>query len=221
MSASDLSGLFPPLPLRIRVMDFNSRCESIHTQLTWNDQRALLGRSDIAFVINAPLQYRADDDGADSVFFLDPAARSRDLGRCGYQIVAEPHTASTDFPRWSEQVVRYVRHAAFGCNWPGRDYTDFRQFLATSQGRQLRFSLIDFDYGSPLPLLGLPSYDYRTLYLLLIDNELPNLHVTCELAEAVQEMNPHLETMVFGTVILPDEPARVMLLGETKASLVG
>jgi hypothetical protein len=216
---ADLSNFIPPLPLRMRVMDFNSRCESIHTQLTWRNRRALLGLSDIAFAINAPLEYQADDDGADSVFFIDPTPRSRNLGRCGYLIVPEPHIASTDFQPWSKQVVRYVRHAAFGCDWPGRNYADFRQFLAISRGRQLRFTLLDFDYASPLPLLHLPNYDFRTLYLLFIDNELPDLHVICELAEAIEEMNPHLETMVFGTTILPDEPARVMLLGETIASL--
>jgi hypothetical protein len=218
---ADLSYLIPPLPLRMRVMDFNSRCESIHTQLNWEERRTLLGPSDIAFAINAPLHYLADDDGAYSVLFVDPAHHPRDLGRHGYQIVAEPHIASTGFRTWSEQVVRYVRHAAFGCDWPGRNHADFRQFLVSSRGRQLRFVLSDFDYASPMPLLNLPSHDFRTLYLLFIDNEMPDLHAITELAEAVDEMNPNLEAMVFGTAILPDEPARVMLLGETVASLMG
>lgn len=218
---ADLSNFIPPLPLRMRVMDFNSRCESIHTQLNWKDQRTLLGPSDIAFAINAPLQYSADDDGACSVFFIDPVHQPRDLGRRGYQIVAEHHIASTEFRAWSEQVIRYTRHAAFGCDWPGRNHADFRQFLACSKGRQLRFSLSELDYANPLPLLHLPSHDFRTLYLLFIDNEMPDLHATSELAETVEELNPNLEVMVFGTAILPDEPARVMFLGETVASLIG
>ncbi|HCF3807572.1 hypothetical protein ACIUZJ_03065 [Pseudomonas aeruginosa] len=218
---SDLSPFIAPLPLRLRVMDFNSRCESIHTQLNWENQRTLLGSSDVAFVINAPLHYLADDDGASSVFFIDPTPRARDLGRRGYQIVQEPNIASTEFPAWSERVVRYVRHAALGCDWPGRNYSDFCQFLSYSRGRQLRFALSDFDYASPLPLLHLPCHDFRMLYLLLIDNEMPDLHALSELAEVVEEMNPHLEAMVFGTAILPDEPAKVMLLGETTSSLLG
>ncbi|ENI8200877.1 TPA: hypothetical protein ACP31I_004008 [Pseudomonas aeruginosa] len=217
---ADLSKLIPPLPLRLRVMDFNARCESIHTQLNWEGQRTLLGSSDIAFAINAPLHYLADDDGADNVFFVDLSPRSRDLGRRGYQIVPGGHISSTEFPAWSEQVVRYVRHAALGCDWPGRNYTDFCQFLSYSQGRQLHFALADFDYASPLPLLHLPCHDFRTLYLLLIDNEMPDLHVLSELADVVEEMNPHLEAMVFGTAVLPDEPAKVMLLGETVTSLI-
>lgn len=218
---ADLSNLIPPLPLRLRVMDFNLRCESIHTQLNWEHQRTLLGFSDIAFVINAPLHYLADDDGASHVFFIEPAPRARALGRRGYQILPAPHIASTEFQAWSAKVVRYVRHAALGCDWPGRNYTDFCQFLSHSRGRQLHFSLSDFDYTSPLPLLHLPCHDFRTLYLLLIDNETPDLHALCELAEVVEEMNPNLEVMVFGTAILPDEPAKVMLLGETATSLIG
>lgn len=216
----DLSNFIPPLPVRMRVMDFNGHCESIHTQLTWKGQRTLLGRSDIAFVINAPEQYLADDDGADFVFFIDPTPRSRDLNRCGYQIVPEPHIATTDFQRWAEQVICYIRYAVIGCDWPGRNYRDFCQFITSSLGRQLRFVLMDFDHAAPLPLLQLPSQNFRTLYLLFIDNELPDLHAVNELAAAVEEINPHLETMVFGTKVLPDEPAKVMLLGETVTSLL-
>lgn len=218
---ADLSNFIPPLPLRLRVIDFNSRCESIHTQLNWESQRTLLGPSDIAFAINAPLHYLADDDGANSVFFVDPTPRPRDLGRHGFQIVPGRHITSTEFQVWSAQVVRHVRHAALGCEWPGRNYADFCQFLSYSRGRQLHFSLADFDYASPLPLLHLPCHDFRTLYLLLIDNEMPDLHVLSELAEVVEEMNPRLEAMVFGTAILPDEPAKIMLLGETVTSLIG
>ncbi len=216
---ADLSNLIPPLPLRMRIMDFNSGCESVHTQLNWKNQRTLLGASDIAFAINAPLDYLADDDGANNVFFVETTPRSRDLGRRGYQIVSGPHIAATECQAWSELVVRYVRIAALGCEWPGRNYTDFRQFLAYSRGRQLHFSLSDIDYACPLPLLHLPSNDFRTLYVLLIDSEIPDLYTVSELAEVVEEMNPSLETMVFGTAIQPNMPPRVMLLGETWASL--
>ncbi|MCQ2031205.1 hypothetical protein [Stutzerimonas zhaodongensis] len=120
---ADLSNLIPPLPLRMRIMDFNSGYESIHTQINWKNQRTLLGASDLAFAINAPLDYLADDDGANYVFFVETTPRSRDLGRGGYQIVAEPHIAATEFQAWSETVVRYVRIAALGCEWPGRNYT--------------------------------------------------------------------------------------------------
>lgn len=217
---ADLSNFIPPLPLRMRIMDFNSGYESIHTKIKWKNQRTLLGASDIAFAINAPLDYLADDDGASSVFFVEPTHRSRDLGRRGYQIVSEPHITGTDFQVWSETVVRYVRIAALGCEWPGRNYTDFRQFLTYSKGRQLHFSLSDIDYACSLPLLDLPSKDFRTLYLLLIDSEIPDVYALSELAEVVEEMNPSLETMVFGTAIQPNMPAKVMFLGETLASLM-
>jgi len=69
-------------------------------------------------------------------------------------------------------------------------------------------------------LLDLPSKDFRTLYLLLIDNEIPDLYTLSELAEAVEEMNPRLEAMVFSSAIQPNAPARVMFLGETSTSLV-
>jgi hypothetical protein len=82
---SDLGGFIPPLPLRIRVMDFHARCESMHTRLEWEERRTLLGASDISFVVNAPLEYLADEDGADSVIFIDQTLRSRDLGRRGYR----------------------------------------------------------------------------------------------------------------------------------------
>lgn len=217
---ADLSNFIPPLPLRMRIMDFTSGYESIHTQIEWKNQRTLLGASDIAFAINAPLDYLADDDGANYVFFVETTPRSRDLGRGGYQIVAEPHIAATEFQAWSERVVGYVRIAALGCEWPGRNYTDFRQFLTHNKGRQLHFSLSDIDYSCPLPLLDLPSKDFRTLYLLLIDNEIPDLYTLSELAEAVEEMNPRLEAMVFSSAIQPNAPARVMFLGETSTSLV-
>ncbi len=93
----DLSGFIPPLPLRIRVMDFHARCESMHTRLEWEERRTLLGASDISFAVNAPLKYLADEDGADSVLFIDQVLRSRDLGRRGYQIVPTQHIASTGF----------------------------------------------------------------------------------------------------------------------------
>ncbi|WP_235375747.1 hypothetical protein, partial [Pseudomonas aeruginosa] len=41
-----------------------------------------------------------------------------------------------------------------------------------------------------------------------------------ELAETVEETNPHLETLVLGTAVMPNEPARVMFLGETFSSLM-
>lgn len=213
----DLSGFIPPTPIRMRVMDFNKRCESVHTYLEWEERRAILGPSDISFAINAPLQYMADEDGADNVFFIDPFFRSRDLGRRGFQIVPTPHIASTGFSSWAEQVIRYVRYAASGADWPGRDYADFRKFLDFSITRYLRFELIDIDYSNPLPLQQLPCYEFRTLYLLLINNEWPELGEVSELTEAIEELSPNLKTLVVSTVVLPDEPARVMLLGEPNA----
>lgn len=180
--------------------------------------RTALGASDISFAVNAPLEYLADEDGADSVIFIDQVLRSRDLGRRGYQIVPTQHIASTGFNLWAEQVIRYMRHAAFGGDWPGRDYADFRRFLSCSTSRQLRCELIDIDYSNPLPLLQLPSQSFRTLYLLLINNEWPDLGETSEFTEAIEELSPNLEVLVLSTVILPDEPAKAMLFGETERS---
>lgn len=211
---SDLGVFIPPLPLRIRVMDFHARCESMHTRLEWEERRTLLGASDISFVVNAPLEYLADEDGADSVIFIDQTLRSRDLGRRGYQVAPTLHIASTGFTLWAEQIIRYIRHAAFGGDWPGRDYADFRSFLSCSTSRQLRCELVDIDYSNPLPLQQLPSQGFRTLYLLLINNEWPNLGETSELTEAIEELSPNLEAMVLSTVVLPDEPAKALLFGE-------
>lgn len=216
----DLSTLIPPSPIRMRVMDFNSGHESIHTQLNWEKQRPLLGPSDISFAINAPLNYLADEDGARYVFFVDPVPCARDLGQRGFQIVAQKRIAAIKFKTWAEQVIQYVRYAAVGCDWPGRNHSDFRQFLSYSQDRQLLFALSVFDYSNPMHQLQLPCQDFRTLYLLFIDNEQPDIQALSELAETVEETNPHLETLVLGTAVMPNEPARVMFLGETFASLM-
>lgn len=109
-----------------------------------------------------------------------------------------------------------MRYAAFGGDWPGRDYADFRSFLNCSTSRQLRCELIDIDYSNPLPLLKLPSQGFRTLFLLLINNEWPDLCETSELTEAIEELSPNLEVMVLSTLILPDEPAKAMLFGESE-----
>lgn len=215
----DLSTLVPPYPLRMRVMDFNSGHESIHTQLNWEKQRTLLGPSDISFVINAPLDYLAEEDGARYVFFVDPSPCARNLGQRGFQIVAQTRITAISFKTWAEQVIQYVRYAALGCDWPGRNYSDFRQFLSYSKGRQLLFAISEFDYSNPLHQFQLPCQDFRTLYLMFIDNEQPDIQALSEVAETVEETNPHLETLVLGTAVLPNQPARVMFLGETFSSL--
>lgn len=86
--------------------------------------------------------------------------------------------------------------------------------MSCSTSRQLRCELVDIDYSNPLPLQQLPSQGFRTLYLLLINNEWPNLGETSELTEAIEELSPNLEAMVLSTVVLPDEPAKALLFGE-------
>lgn len=210
----DLSAFIALAPARVRVMNFTSGNEAIHTRLQWPEQRSLFGNSDVALVIDAPQDYLKEKDGADCILFIDPKHRSRDLGPRGYQIVQALHSTTRTFSIWAEQRVGHLCAAILGNDWPGKNHAIFRHFLAGCSSHHLRVEVVDIDSGSPLPLWQLPTYGFKNLYVLYIKNQWPDLREVTEFTDAIEELSPHLNELVLSFALGVNPSARAILIGE-------
>lgn len=210
----DLSAFIAPAPARVRVMNFTSGNETIHTRLQWPEQRSLFGNSDVALVIDAPQDYLEEEDGADFILFIDPKHRSRDLGKRGYQIVPALHSTTSTFSTWAEQRVGYLCAAILGNDWPGKNHATFRHFLEGCTSHHLRVEVVGIDSRGPLPLWQLPTYGFKNLYVLYIKNQWPDLHEVSELMDAIEELSPRLDELALSLALGVTPSARAILIGE-------
>lgn len=159
----------------------------------------------ITFAIDAPENYRPEDKVAEFIFFIDPQPTARELGCSGYQIVAPALISATAFDEWARQVIDCV-HLTTGGDWPWRDLQDFCEFLQACQSRQLSFSIIDFDWAQPQQLLNQLLADFRTLYLIILGKEFPDLTSCDALINTIEVSNPNIVALHFGNEIRPKSP---------------
>ncbi len=214
----DLSEFMAPAPARVRVMNFTSGDEAIHTRLQWHERRSLMGHCDIALVIDAPQDYLSQENAAECVLFIDPKHRSRELGLRGYQLVPARHSTASTFSTWAEHVADYLREAILGSDWPGQNYATFRHFLACCTSRQLRVEVVGIDQGSPMPLSQLPTYGFKNLYVLYVKQQWPALHEASELTDAIEELSPGLDELVISLTVDTNKSAKAILIGEPDLS---
>ena len=204
-------------PIKTRVMDFHAQLESLQVRMHQHHSHSSFGESFIAFAIDAPKRYRADNSDAEYMFFIDPIPITRTLDTHGYQIVADPQLPSLMFHAWAKQVIDCIQLTICG-DWPARDLCVFRSFLQACTTRQLSFIAVDFNWAEPLHALKHSLADFNTLYVVIAGVAFPDLNSCATLENAIQAAYPNIKNLYFGNEIRPKTTCQALLLGEFQPS---
>ncbi|QEY64996.1 hypothetical protein FXN65_24125 [Metapseudomonas lalkuanensis] len=202
-----------PQPLKLRVLDFPSRHETLYSRHAANQSRSLES-GHLDFVVQAPLDHLSNGDSTAPVIFLDPYPVTRQLPRHGYQLVYTPTQGCADFHMWSGRVIDNLRHALLGDLLVSADYLNFLEMLRDNQSRQLRYELIDCETPTKVPYQQLLGLRFKTLFAMVLAPDNLSIRYWSLLANALSVMNPDLKSFALGMQPSPRMVPQLLLLGE-------
>lgn len=206
-----------PESLRMHVMDFSLRYETMHTGLQIDDYaQARLGHSDLCFAIDAPLDFKGGDTQAFILIYLDPEPYSRVLPEHGYQLVYAPSPWADNFFDWYQHSMQYLREAQFGTGFICTDLADFRQVLEASRSQRLHYELIGYDNFAEVPYSKLEKIKFKNLFAIIFGGADVSLTMYTDLMAALEIVNPNINILKLGMNFFSCEPPLLMLLGETE-----
>lgn len=198
-------------------MDFQAGLETLTSEFTPASSPAG-STSDVAFLLDAPVGYRAGRDGSLICFFLDREPVSRDLAPQCFQLVYAPTRFATDYRTWAQQVSWAVRECLFATGLVCVDFADFRTALGVTRGAQLTVDIIPFDAPSELPDKLSTSPQFRVLYANILGGIELSLPFYIEVEQALESRSPHLVLHKFGMKIASVPRPHLVLLGEPESA---
>lgn len=202
-----------PQPLKLRVMDFPSRHESLYSRRAANDTAAL-EPGHLGLLLEAPWDYQGDGDSTAPLIFLDPHPLQRRLPPNGYQLVYTPSRGCPDFQQWARQMIENLRRALLGDLKLRADYLNFLEMLKANQSRQLRYELIDCDALAKVPYQQLLGLRFKTLFAMLFSPAHLSVRYWSLLANSLAVMNPGLQDFSLGMQSSARMLPQLLLLGE-------
>lgn len=202
-----------PQPLKLRVVDFPSRHESLYSRRADNQDRCL-EPGHLEFMIQAPQEHRGTCDSTAPIVFLDPYPVERQLPRIGFQLIYTPTPGCADFQQWAGQVIGNLRQALLEDLRVKVDYLNFLEMLKHNQTRQLRYELIDCDTPAKVPYQKLLGLRFKTLFAMLFAPSDLSIRYWSLLANSLSVMNPNLKSFAFGMQSSQRMVPQLLLLGE-------
>ena len=204
--------------LAIRTIDFSESSESMHTHTRLVHElvpgRYGLGRSDLCFVIDAPLDSDFITRETGLLLYLDDCQKNRQLKGEGFQVVYQFLSSEVPSKVRFHEVVPYLRGALLEDGFIGSGLDDFLAVLGESSSRQLQFALITCADPWAVPEDQLKELRFRTLYACLFGGGHLSLGMYAELLEVFERLNPGLAVCCLGMKIMACSQPVLLLLGE-------
>lgn len=207
--------------LAIRTIDFCTSSETMHTHTRLVHEQVPggygLGRSDVCFVIDAPLDsdFISAEEGL--LLYLDYCQKNRQLKGEGFQVVYRFLSSEVPSKVRFQEVIPYLRAALLEDGLIGCGLHDFQAVLGESNSRQLQCTLISC--AEPWVVLEeqLKELKFRTLFASLFGGGHLSLGMYAELLETVDRLNPGLAACCVGMKMMACSPPVLLLLGEPES----
>lgn len=206
--------------LAIRTIDFCTSSESMYALTRFVHEQVPggygFGRSDVCFVIDAPLDSDFITAEAGLLLYLDYCQKNRQLMGEGFQVVYRFLSSEVPSKVRFQEVIPYLKSALLEDGLIGGLH-DFQAVLGESSSRQLQCALISCVEPWAVPEEQLKELKFRTLFASLFGGGHLSLGMYAELLETFERLNPSLAVCCLGMKMMACSPPMLLLLGEPES----